>query len=681
MRTNRESGIPDAQQVEFYRDYIFPAIKEAGRILDLRGWAVAGGMIEAARTVGVSTRVSTKYWAEDLGRPYQPAETYAGYSYLNFLEKPRSYQFYWELWGLGSHRLLLWGSPDYVRRAVPTFRLAGSIGFEIDPPLAQKGFGNRPGQWGVFTPAQQKRVFWKHEFERYWLFYQLWGRLSYDPRTPDSVWLAQLERRFGAASQDVFEAYRQSSRAINEIVAAHLADPSMYLWPEINPGGLIDAYKDVLPSDWRYIASIPEAVRNHLSNTPSAKQTAMETAARLEEIAAGIEKAAARATAKITSRNREWEGSEPDFQVLAMMARYHAHKQRSAFHVAWFDATADRAALDAARKELTAGLAIWEKLAAFTDGLYPAEMAFGPDDVGHWKDKLPYVRHDLELIRERQDTYNRFGRFDFAFDFGAPVTKPPGRPSYRGDPYVRQYNVAPRFLPTGPDTRYDEAAGYGWASDGKREAVGIPLTPYLEVRAAAKDPKNLPRDVLFRDYIRGEGEQVFQVKAPAGRYSVAFLHPDRSSEVAQIRSQDGFLRIRLPKGEWSVSGVVIKGPKSQEPVSHYRQPKVLPRPQVAHEAPTSAVAGQPLTLSLRITPVDDVTAIRLHYRAVNQNARFKTIEGRTTFSIPAEDVSSRWDLMYYFEVLNRENNGWFQPDPRVATPYYVVSTQGAGVSR
>jgi len=37
--------------------------------------------------------------------------------------------------------------------------------------MAQKGFGNRPGKWGVFAAGQENRVFWKHEFERYWLFY------------------------------------------------------------------------------------------------------------------------------------------------------------------------------------------------------------------------------------------------------------------------------------------------------------------------------------------------------------------------------------------------------------------------------------------------------------------------------------------------------------------------------
>jgi hypothetical protein len=191
MRTNSESGIPNEQQVDFYKNYVFRAIRDAGRpvLLDLRGWVVAGGMVKAAQEIGIPMRLSTKYWAEDIGRPYQPAETFPNYSYLNFLEKPRPYKFYWELWGLGSHRLLLWANPDFVRRAVSTFNLGGAEGFEIDPPLAQKGFGNRPGKWGVFTDAQKQRLFWKWEFERYWLFYRLWGRLSYDPATPDRAWM------------------------------------------------------------------------------------------------------------------------------------------------------------------------------------------------------------------------------------------------------------------------------------------------------------------------------------------------------------------------------------------------------------------------------------------------------------------------------------------------------------
>ena len=686
MRTNEESGIPNDYRVQFYRDYVYTAIRDAGRpvYLDLRAWAVANDMIEAAEQVGVPVRVSTKYWAEDVGRPYQPAETFPGYSYGNFLEKPQSdkprrHPFYWELWGLGSHRLLLWGNPEFVRRAVPTFRLGGAVGFEIDPPLAQKGFGNAPGEWGIFTPAQKDRAFWKWEFERYWLFYQLWGRLSYDPKTSDSLWLGELQRRFGAAAPDMLEAYRAASGVINEIVAAHLADPNMYIWPEINPGGLIDAYRDVLPSDWRTIASIPEAVDFRIRHEASAKQTPAQTAALLNGLAQRTEEAAGKAGKKIPAGNAEWRSTQPDFDVLALLARYHALKQTAADQTAYFDASGDRAALDSAIRDVTKAIAVWEKLVRLTDGLYPEQMAFGPDDVGHWKDKLPYVRHDLELLRERAAIFDRFGRFDYGFDFGGPVKMAVNPASHHAHAFVLQNTVAPRFKPVDPAMRYSDAAGYGWLSDGPRTAEAIPLTPYLEVRAAQKNPANLPHDTLYRDFIRGSGPQIFRVKVEPGDYRVHFLHPDRSEAVASLTASGGILDVAFPQSEWTVSGVVIQGPRSQTLPPAQQFPRQLPRPTISHSAPDTVQAGRPITLTLAISPASRVTRIRLYYRPVNQRAKFKEIEnaaGQNSFTIPGEDVSPKWDLMYYFEVLNNGGGGWFQPDPQTATPYYVVKVTG-----
>lgn len=690
MRTNDESGIPADYQVPFYRDYVFRAIREAGRpvYLDLRAWGFAKNMIEAAAQVGVPLRISTKYWAEDMGRPYQPAETYPGYSYLNFLEKPRPYQFYWELWGLGSHRLLLWGNPDYVRRAVPTFHLGDALGFEIDPPLAQKGFENRPGVWGVFTEAHQDRIFWKWEFERYWLFYRLWGRLSYNPEEPESAWLGELRRRFGAAAPDVMEAYRNASGILNEIVAAHLADPNMYIWPEINPGGLVDVYRDTMPSDWRYIASIPEAVQNRIHHVASAKQTPAQTAALLNGLAGRTEQSVARVDRTIQANNAEWLSSKPDFEVLAMLARYHALKQTATDQVTYFDTTGDRAALDSATRDLKAALAVWERLVRLTDGLYPGEMAFGPEDIGHWKDKLPYVRHDLELVKERAELLDRFGRFDYGFDFGGPV-KMPANPatflpentaSYRARAFVLANTVAPRFLPVDSETRYADSRGYGWLSDGRRTAHAIPLTPYLEVRAVAKNPAGLPRDVLYRDFIQGAGAQVFRVRTGPGEYTVRLLHPDRSEATLHLAAAENYLDIAFPEGEWSVSGLVVQGPKSRVPWEPQAVAKPAPRPALNHEPPLRVDAGQPVTLTIRVPAAADAAALRLYYRPVNQLAKFKMIEaaaGQSSFTIPGDDVSPKWDLMYYFEVLNRNGGGWFCPDPQTATPYYVVTVRPA----
>lgn len=702
IRANVESGISPGEQVKFYNDYFFPAVRDCGRpvTLDLRVFTPQVGllgptMVEAMAKAGYPLRVSSKYWAEFVGRPYQPAETVPTYSYLNLLEKPRPYAFYWELWGVGSNQLLLWGNPDYVRRAVSTFGLGDAVGFEIDPPLAYKGFGNRPGKWGIFTEHQKQRVFWKWEYERYWLFYMLWGRLSYDPQTPDSVWQGELQRRFGPAAGEVLKTYVQSSGVINELVAAHLANPNALTRPEFNPGGLIDDYIDVLPSDWRYIASIPEAVQNRIHRVASAKQTPRQTSELLDLIASKTEQAVARAGAKIGTGNKEWASSQPDFEVLALLARYHARKMMAAYELKYFYETDNGAALEAAKAELEKALPIWEKLARLTDGVYPDEMVYGMDGVEHWKDRVPYVHHDLETIAERAAIFKGFGRFAYGFDFGAPVAEP-ALPSGLSDwppgvlekvlasgrtEYVFKNNVERRFLSVDPSTRYQEASGYGWADDGRREAVGIPLTPYSEVRSAAKDPKSLPRDVLFRDYIRGEGPQRFRVKAPPGEYTILFLRPDRTTTSVRLQTQGDSLFIPFPEGPWAVSGLVIQGSGATTAPARAGEPKFLPRPQLSHVAPKTAEAGKPLALTLRISPISEISAVRLHYRAVNQSVEFKTLEAgpaqEAKFTIPGTDISAKWDLMYYFEVLNKDKGGWFEPDPSVATPYHVVRVKTA----
>jgi hypothetical protein len=280
----------------------------------------------------------------------------------------------------------------------------------------------------------------------------------------------------------------------------------------------------------------------------------------------------------------------------------------------------------------------------------------------------------LALVAEREDIQHRFGRFDAGFDFGGPVKKQPRYGAYREDDYVLRNTVEPRFTAVDPSSKYSEEAGFGWLSDGAREAVAIPLTPYLEVRAAAKNPQNLPHDVLFRDYIRGHGAQTFGVKVAPGDYKISLLHPDRSTDELKLRADDGRLTIPFPSGEWSVSGIVVKGSNA---TPNYPPPFVsgqIARPTMRHEPPAAVPSGKSVSLKLAISGGGNVRTVRLYYRPVNQLAQFKMLEAApgAEFTIPGNDISARWDLMYYFEVLNDRNGGWFQPDPARATPYYVV---------
>jgi hypothetical protein len=89
-------------------------------------------------------------------------------------------------------------------------------------------------------------------------------------------------------------------------------------------------------------------------------------------------------------------------------------------------------------------------------------------------------------------------------------------------------------------------------------------------------------------------------------------------------------------------------------------------------------AGQSLKLSVTVNPARDVVGIRLHYRTLNTAEGVRTLDAigpNASFTIPAESLSGDFDLLYYFEILNTEKGGWFQPDPAVTTPYYVVTVK------
>ncbi|HSW51294.1 MAG TPA: hypothetical protein VLH09_14010, partial [Bryobacteraceae bacterium] len=67
------------------------------------------------------------------------------------------------LWEMGAPGAGERDDPAYVRGVMQSLAKAGVAGFEIDAPLPVTSEANRR-------------------------FYTLWGRLSYDPKTPASVW-------------------------------------------------------------------------------------------------------------------------------------------------------------------------------------------------------------------------------------------------------------------------------------------------------------------------------------------------------------------------------------------------------------------------------------------------------------------------------------------------------------
>ncbi|HEY5810093.1 MAG TPA: glycoside hydrolase family 20 zincin-like fold domain-containing protein [Povalibacter sp.] len=98
---------------------------------------------------------------------------------------------------------LRWGVPDFIRqhiaRNAQDYVGGYFIGSETYIPALD-----------YFT-AIKEPVDWQWAFQRQWLFYKLWGRLLYEPHTPDAVFQAEFTRRYGARGENLLRAYSLAS--------------------------------------------------------------------------------------------------------------------------------------------------------------------------------------------------------------------------------------------------------------------------------------------------------------------------------------------------------------------------------------------------------------------------------------------------------------------------------------
>ncbi len=120
-----------------------------------------------------------------------------------FVPRPSNYKITWTARN-EDFFALRWGVPDFLRKHIA---LNGAqdyvggyfVGSETYIPALD-----------YFT-AIKDPVDWKWAFQRQWLFYKLWGRLLYDPKTPDAIFQAEFNRRYGAKGNNLLNAYSLAS--------------------------------------------------------------------------------------------------------------------------------------------------------------------------------------------------------------------------------------------------------------------------------------------------------------------------------------------------------------------------------------------------------------------------------------------------------------------------------------
>jgi hypothetical protein len=532
LRINHESGIDYDEQTEFYRSAVFKAIKDCGRPvkLETRNVGLLKETLQAALDMDLPTRVSHKYWGEHMVFPHHPTRIMWTYSYGDWLKYPQKYENLYQVWSLGSHRLLLWGDPDYVRHFAPTTLFEDASGFEICAPLSQKGYGNPPGAWRIFR--DKNREYFRWEFERYWSTYSLFGRLTYNPTESDEFWMRELRCRFGnEAAPAVAGAYQAASRVLPLIMGTATPDYNMYTWAEKDSGGLINFYLHYSSYDPYRITSFMEFVQNVVEGRLSGKRTSEDMARSLEAAADEVQRQLHRADSARIGSEKEYWATKKDFQILMGMARFFAQKIRATYKLGLFYETGDLSLLKQAVVHAENALKTWKTVSAVAEEIYYPNLVMAPGSYGHWKDNIVFVENDLKQLIDQEDLFKLVGNFDFGFDFG-PKAYTDVTEIYTPR-YTNYYSIEHRFQGVFPQSYYNPQQGFGWNTEASPQALQPPKVSRTVWRASNIENLEIPDQALLSDFVFGTEPVVFRIDLPEGHYQATLILTDRSPQPAE----------------------------------------------------------------------------------------------------------------------------------------------------
>ena len=152
---------------------------------------------------------------------------------------PDKYKYVWTMRNEDFY-ILRWGNSDFIREFIKNNGqeyVAGCfLGSEIFTPALD--YTSRPGPFKT----------WDYHFQRQWLWYAMWGRLMYNPETPDLVFEHMLANKYGKpVGNDALQAWKIATNNQLKFASFHMgtADAQLYSegfcdWGDNKPSKLFD---------------------------------------------------------------------------------------------------------------------------------------------------------------------------------------------------------------------------------------------------------------------------------------------------------------------------------------------------------------------------------------------------------------------------------------------------------
>jgi hypothetical protein len=426
FRMHDESGLKQGEQRGFWLN-VFKSIKAntPNLRLVLRAKGLPDATIQDAIDVGVKFSLSTKYWMEQTGLPFNPThinrpdQKNRRQGYADMLRYPQEYKMAWGLWTGGTNRVLLWGDPDYTSRFVKSLDIYGnySYAYDVNEPLATK-MESQPHDEKPFDLLGAKYRYYDYEFERYWYFFQTYGRMGYDPQTSPDVWQNEFEQHFGKKAGSIVEtAMHKASKVLPRIVAScypYAYFPTTRGWAEKQRLGDLPLYATAEGSDIQQFANFDEEAQMLIDKGETAKILPSMNSLWFRQTAESINNLVAAAQQAIgTTNNKEFNSTVVDLKILSNLALYHSRRIPAAVYYRLYEHTHDPVALDSAIKHERNAIEAWRQIVVAAGDVYAGDLKMGLNRVkhegtlieltGHWKDELVSLEQDLAKLDKQLD--------------------------------------------------------------------------------------------------------------------------------------------------------------------------------------------------------------------------------------------------------------------------------------
>ncbi|HEY4154588.1 MAG TPA: hypothetical protein VGM24_04155, partial [Puia sp.] len=400
FRLHGESGLRKEEEASFWDD-VFRMIKtvKPDLLVDLRAKELPPTAIPSAESAGIKFRIDTKFWMEQMGLPYHPTRinpdpSYLRHSYGDLLRYPKKYDMNWRLWTGGTSRILLWGDPDYARRFMESVHLYDGSSYDVNEPLATK-MEAQPEGIPPFDLLQPQHRYYTYEFERYWHFFQVFGRLGYDPQASAAIWDKELALRFGKKTGPLVEsALHKASAILPRIIAScypYGAFPATRGWAEKQHLGDLPYYAKAEGSDLCQFANFDEEARLLLEGAGTAKIRPSANCQWFAKKAKDIRALVLQIKGQSPDRRKELNSTITDLEILANLALYHSERIPAAVYYRLFVRTEDVAALDSAIAYEKKATEAWRKIVSSAGDYYDYNLRMGVSVAGlsgHWRDEL-----------------------------------------------------------------------------------------------------------------------------------------------------------------------------------------------------------------------------------------------------------------------------------------------------